>query len=142
MLHQPVNFMYIIEVEKDAAESIFYYIKERYKDVFLNPNEEIIQKYIAGKTECIIVKNLITESPLQEIYDVQTPTLEKILVDLFSDRVTFAFYQGNEMNYIYENALRKYNVNITTLFRYAQRRGKKEELKDFLNELDLFIVLP
>lgn len=139
MLHQPGRFMHILEVEKDAAESVFYFLKDEDYDVFLNPNEEIFQNYVSTKREAIVIKNLITESPLQNIYNVQTPTIEKILVDIFSDQIIFAPYQGNEMNYIFENAFRKYSVNITTLLRYAQRRGKKEELFRFLRALDLVI---
>jgi hypothetical protein len=129
--------MHILEIDKDASASIFYFLNDKDYDVFLNPSQEIIQNYVANKREAIVIKNLITESPLQKVFNVQTPTLEKILVDVFCDSVLFSAYQGNEMNYIFENAFRKYSINTTTLFRYAQRRGKKAELYVYLRGLEL-----
>jgi predicted transcriptional regulator of viral defense system len=41
MRHQPARFQFILDVEKDVSESVFYFVKELYPNVFLNPNEEI-----------------------------------------------------------------------------------------------------
>ncbi len=140
MVHQPFVFNLIVEVEKDAAESVFYFIKETFKNVYLNPTAEIYQNYIAGKTNSIIVKSMVTESPVQDIYEVMTPTIEKILVDIYSDKVIYAAFQGKEMQHIFTNAFKKYTVNISTLYRYAHRRGKKEEMVAYVERLKLGLV--
>ncbi len=137
MVHQPFKFNLIVEVEKDAAESVFYFIKEKFKNVYLNPNAEIYQNYIAGKTDSIIVKSMVSESPTQDIYNVMTPTIEKILVDIYCDKVIYAAFQGKEMQNIYRNVFNKYTVNLSTLSRYALRRGKKEEIDAYLERLEL-----
>lgn len=139
MVHQPFKFNLIVEVEKDAAESVFYFIKEKFKNVYLNPNAEIYQNYIAGKTDSIIVKNMVSESPTQDIYNVMTSTIEKILVDIYCDKVIYAAFQGKEMQNIYRNVFNKYTVNVSTLSRYALRRGKKEEIDAYLERLELGI---
>lgn len=138
MVHQPGKFLLMVEVEKDAAESVFYFVKEFHKDVFLNPNEEIYRNYIAGKQSVIIVKTLISEAPVQEIYDVKTPIIEKILVDLFCDKVVYSSFQGAELRNIFINVFNKYTVNITSLLRYADRRGKKKELESYINQFTNF----
>ncbi len=135
MLHQPGKFSLIVEVEKTAAESVFYFIKERYKDVFINPKEDIVRNYIAGKKETIIVKTLISDAPTQNIYNVKTPTIEKILVDVFCDTAIFSAFQGHEKNIIFSNAFNKYTVNLSTLYRYAERRGKRIEIENYIQQI-------
>ena len=135
--HQPGKYNLLTEVEKDVAESVFYFMKEQYKDVFLNPTKEVYHKYIAGQKQSIIVMNLISEAPLQEIEGVSVPTIEKILVDLLADKSTFSAFQGNEMRNIFLEAIEKYTVSWTTLNRYAERRNKKKELNQYIKSLNL-----
>jgi hypothetical protein len=137
MIHQPFRFQLIVEVEKEAAESIFYFLREHFKNVYLNPNAEIYEHYITGKKNSIIVKSMVSESPTQDIYQVITPTIEKILVDIYCDKVIYAAFQGKEMQHIYKNVFHNYTVNQSKLLRYAFRRGKKEEIVAFLERLEL-----
>ncbi|MEO5641810.1 MAG: DUF6577 family protein [Bacteroidia bacterium] len=137
MIQQPFIFHLIVEIEKDAAESVFYFMKEKFKNVYLNPGYEIYQNYIAGKKDSIIVKNLISESPIQDINNIMTPTIEKILVDIFCDKVIHVTFQGKEMRNIFENSFEKYTINLSTLSRYAHRRGKKEEMDAYIKRLNL-----
>src|SRR5690606_16274070 len=51
MLHQPGKFYTILEVEKEVMESVFYALKEQGKEVFLDPSEEIISKYVMDSKE-------------------------------------------------------------------------------------------
>lgn len=132
MIHQPGRFNLMIEIEKDAAESVFYFLKESYRNVYLNPGEEVFYNYIVAKRESIIVNNLVSEAPTQAIYGVQTATLEKILVDIFCDDIIFSAYQGHEMNNIYTNALNSYTVSINKLLRYAQRRGRRKNIENYI----------
>lgn len=136
-VHQPGKHSILIEAEKDVAESVFNFLNEHNKEVFFNPDKEVYQRYISGKKEGIIVLPLKSQSPLQVVNDVQTTTIEKILVDIFSDNVVFAPFQGNEMRNIFVTAMQKYTVNISTLKRYAFRRGKQEELERYIAKLDL-----
>src|SRR5659263_608056 len=42
MRHQPGRFYFIIEVEKDSTQSVFYYLKELDYAVFLEPTIDIL----------------------------------------------------------------------------------------------------
>ena len=55
-----------------------------------------------------------------------------MLVDIFCDKIVFSAYQGNEMKTIFTEALNKYTINENKLLRYANRRGKKEQLQKYL----------
>lgn len=137
MIHQPFKYNFIVEVEKDAAESVFYFLQEKFKNVYLNPEESTFAKYISGTSDSIIVKNLISESPIHDINGVMTPTIEKILVDIFCDKTIYTAFQGKEMQNIFRNAFKEYDVKLSTLSRYAVRRGKKEEIDAYLRKLEL-----
>lgn len=45
MLHQPGRFYSLVEVEKDAIENVFYFLKENKHNVFLNPSADILSHY-------------------------------------------------------------------------------------------------
>lgn len=140
MLHQPFNFVTLIETERDISESVFQQVKDFKKNVFHNPNKEIIQNYVYDQKDSIIVKPLVSESPLQEIENVKTATLEKILVDLFCDTDLYVAYQGVERKRIFEEAFSQYTINEKTMLRYANRRKRKKELVQYLNKLNLLVL--
>ena len=131
-IHQTNQYFQIIEVEKEITQSVFIYLKEQKKNVFLEPSKEVFERYIADNKNVIIVKTLITEAPTLDVNNIKTSSLEKILVDLFCDNIIFSAFQGNEMKTIYKNAFSKYAINESKLLRYANRRGKKEKLKNYL----------
>ena len=106
MRHQPFKQYTVIEVEKEAAEQVFNYLNDNYKNVFLNPDSEIFELYISSLDEIIIVKNLISEAPFEKINKVTIPTLEKLLVDMLIDKELFAAQQG-EIEFIFKTAFSK-----------------------------------
>ena len=132
MHHIPnLNFIYI-GVENDVAESAFNFLKSNQtKPIFLRPNKEEFNRYIAG-TEAIIIRGLISESPLQIVENVLVPTLEKVLVDIAGD-VEFDFLQGTEITYFYRNVMERNEVKKRKLLRYASRRGRREKVEQLYN---------
>ena len=73
MIHQPGRFYILVEVEKDAAQSVFFYLKEHKTPVFIEPTEDLIEKYFPDQQETIIVKSLVSEAPLQTINNINIP---------------------------------------------------------------------
>lgn len=135
MVHQPGLFYTIVEVEKDATESVFYFLKDQKHTVFINPSSQMLERYVQFNQHTLIVKNLITEAPTQLIDDVNTVTLEKVLVDIFCDTILFSAQQGIEMRTIFQEAFRKYSLNLDKMFRYSARRGNKKKFGDFYSSL-------
>jgi len=132
-LHQANQFYQLIEVEKEATQAVFLYLKENKYSVFLEPTKDVFEKYITANNNLLIVKSLVTEAPTQNINGINTASLEKILVDIFCDKIIFSAFQGNEMLTIYKESFSKYTINKSKLLRYANRRGKKEEIKIYIN---------
>lgn len=137
VLHQTTKSILFIETEKGFEESLFYVLKDNlHKEVFINPDEKAIDFYIGESNQPIIIKKLISRAPLTKRtvkeFNFYTPTLEKILVDLFAEERLFYYLQGGELVHIYENALSKYSINFTKLFSYAKRRDREQDIKKFM----------
>jgi len=135
MIHQPGRFYILIEVEKEATQSVFFFLKEEKYPVFVEPTEDIFEKYLSEEKENLIVTSLVTEAPLQNISGLDTATIEKMLVDIFCDKLIFSAQQGSEMKTIFLEALSKYSVNENRMLRYADRRRKKESFRNYLNSI-------
>ena len=138
MVHQPGRFYILVEVDKEAAQSVFFYLKEHKISVFIEPTKDILDKYLPDEKETCIVKSLVSEAPLQTIKNVSSPTIEKMLVDVFCDDVIFAAQQGSEMRTIFREAFSKYAINVNRMLRYADRRRKKESFNDYLRSISNF----
>ena len=132
MRHQPFKHYVVMEVEKDASESVFTFLSEINKNVFFNPNEEIFDRYIHNQDEVLIVKNMVSESPLIEKDKICTPALEKLLVDMLIDTTLFSAQQ-NEKEFIMRSVMQKYTLNELKMRRYAVRRNREEEIEKLTN---------
>ena len=135
MIHQPGRFFLIIETEKEATKSIFYFLKEVKYSVFIDPTSDLLEKYLPSEKESLIIRSLVSEAPIQNIKGVNTASLEKMLVDVFCDDVLFSAQQGSEMRILFKEALNKYSVNENRMLRYADRRRKKESFTKYLNSI-------
>ncbi|MDQ3141938.1 MAG: hypothetical protein M3Q56_06785 [Bacteroidota bacterium] len=135
MAHQPGRFYILIEAEKQATRSVFFFLKEAKYSVFLDPTKDILDKYLPEEKEVFIVKLLVSEAPLQNINGINTASIEKMLVDVFCDDIIFSTQQGSEMRTIFKEALSKYSINESRMFRYADRRRKKESFTKYLNSI-------
>jgi len=135
--HQASRRIILIEIEKDFIESLYYELKDSsINELFLNPDDKVIDFYIAESDYPVIIKKLITRSPIarrtEKRVKFYTPLLEKILVDLFAEEKLFYYLQGSELMHIYENAISNYAINFTKLFSYAKRREREQEIKQFM----------
>lgn len=143
--HQTSKRILIIEIEKDFVESLYYYLKDSFKhDLYINPGDKAINFYISESKYPVVIKKLITRSPIgkrtENKLKLATPLLEKILVDLFADEKLFYIYQGSELIHIYENAITHYTIDFTKLFSYAKRREREHEIKSFLKNNMAYLI--
>lgn len=123
----------LVDVERIAMESVFQYLQELYpkKMILINPSQSDCERYL-NMDNIIVVRPLILESPLSCNQGINTPRIEKILVDIVSDK-EFDYAGGAELYHIYKNALASVHVNKRTLLRYASRRNKKEKIEQIIN---------
>lgn len=135
MLHVPVKHIVILQVEKEALDPVYDFLKaQKSGDIFIQPKEKEIERYIYESDKAVVLLPLVSKSPLQKVNKVQTTTLEKLIVDLYSDKKLFAAFQGSELAHIVNTAYNRYAIDFTTLFHYANRRRKDVDLKNFLKD--------
>ncbi len=135
--HQASRRIILLEIEKDFIESLYYELKDSSrKEVYLNPDDKAIDFYIAESDYPVVIKKLITRSPIamrtEKKIKFYTPLLEKILVDLFAEEKLFYYLKGSELIHIYENAINNYAINFTKLLSYAKRREREQDIKQFM----------
>jgi hypothetical protein len=123
----------VVDVEKEVAESVYYSIKEHFNGVFLRPSELLINDLLPDFRLPIIIRHLISESPINEQNNLPLVSLEKILVDVFCD-MEFKFLAGGERRAIFRNAYYKYTINENKLLRYAARKGRRPDIHKYIKE--------
>lgn len=133
--HIPVVYYTIVEVEYDGISAILNKLKESLDNVYNANSKSTIKEILPDISQAVLVKTLVSEAPISVFDNVPSPLPEKIMVDLFCDSELFAYLQGNELYYIYQNILNNLTINKTRLLRYAARRGKKPEINAFLNQI-------
>ena len=136
MIHQLLRYFIVVETEKDATDVIFSKLTSFSKNVFLDPDQELFNRYIVNFDEVVIVKSLISEAPLLELDNMMIPSVEKLLIDCLIDTDLFAAQQ-DELDQIYQSVFQKFEVNLNKISRYARRRGQISELEKRINRLNL-----
>ncbi|MCL2650417.1 MAG: type IV toxin-antitoxin system AbiEi family antitoxin domain-containing protein [Candidatus Azobacteroides sp.] len=131
--HNLINFnLFFIDVERDAVDAVYYKLKEMKKNVV---NIRKTYDDISDLAGNICIRPLVSHAPLQKQAKIQVATLEKILVDLATDKEFFPF-QGNEIFTIYENAFEKYTINESSMLRYAARKEKRGIIEKIIKTIN------
>ena len=122
----------VVEVPRNQCETVRSALKQQFQDVALMRNAYLM---LEDLHDFILVKPLVSESPLFEYDGVMVPELEKLLVDHNADK-DYAGLEEAEIQKEFQRAFELYPVNISRLLRYAGRKGKKEEILRRLEQLD------
>jgi len=135
MLHQPMSYITLVDVDPDASESVFNKLKDKWGNtkVLYKPTADEFDRYAVGRQNIVIVKDLISEAPIEQQDGVYVPTLEKIVVDIFAEKDIFSAFSGREISIIFNELDSIYSISRTKLLRYAKRRNAK----DILNTLGI-----
>ena len=129
--HQIARNVLFIEVENMLEESVFSMLSNTFHRILLRPSSDVFHTY--RDENIIVVQRLLTETP-RPLTGTKSCCLEKLLVDLFSKKLTGQLIQRADYPAIYENAFDRYCIAEKKMFRYARRRNLEEEIRNFINE--------
>lgn len=129
--HQLAHNAYFVEVESGLETTVFDLLLEKYPRVLLNPSVEEYYRYRAD--DMIVVQKLLSGAPAP-LSGTKLASLEKLLVDIFSRKLTGQLIERAEYRQIYEDAFDKYVINESALFRYAGRRHLEPDIRKFVEE--------
>lgn len=133
--HLSYNALTYVEADKSLTEILFHKFQDAGQKVFHKPSKELFYDYVDISSPAIIVKQLISGAPLNKGGKVPVPTLEKLLVDIRRDS-DLDYLSEQESLYMLATAADIYNINRSSLLRYAGRRGIREEFEADLKRLD------
>lgn len=137
MRHQPFHYYLVAEVEKDVLEPTFYKLSTHFSKVFLNPDQELFDRYIIEINYPLILIPLVSESPIKKLQGISIPTIEKLLVDMLVEKNLFAAQQ-DEIEFIYRSVFEKYQINQFSMKRYATRRNRATVVEKLLTKVGDF----
>lgn len=124
----------IIEIDADVQNAAFHFLKEQFPNTFISPNQEMYDHYIQSSNENLIVNRLYVDAPLNKIAgNFYVPKIEKIIVDLLVNTPTIFPVSSAEIQTIIKNLLTTYNINYSTLMRYATKRNASRKLEKILS---------
>lgn len=127
--HQMARNFIFVEVEKLLSESVFNVLHEQNNYTTLyKPSAKEITLY--SGTVTISVLSLTSEAPVNRF----NTTLEKMLVDLFANKLLDRIVSRSDYPEIYDEAFSKYSINYNLMLRYAKRRNRDAEIKTFIKE--------
>lgn len=137
MQHIPSMSFVLVDVERIVMEAVFQYLQGQYPEsmILFNPTQSDCDRYL-NMDNVIVVRPLIAEAPLSSYQGINAPSIEKILVDIVSDK-EFDYAGGAELYHIYKNVFESVDVNRKKLLRYASRRNKKKRIEQILKSNNL-----
>ena len=120
-----------IQAEKESSIFLFRFLQEQgYHDLLYRPSGRDFSLYWVK--DCIVVSDLISEAPIL----VDAPhsiCLEKLLVDMYTDKLISTTYNKAEFPDVLQLALSQYQVDKAKMLRYARRRNRREEFTQLLD---------
>jgi hypothetical protein len=127
------NTVYI-QMENDVSVFVFRFLQELgYDHLLYKPNKDDYALY--WKKDCIVVTDLISEAPLSASAPHEI-CLEKMLVDMYCDKLISSAYSKSEYPEVLRQAMETYHIESTKMMRYARRRGREDEMKKILEEIE------
>ena len=127
------NTVYI-QMEKDVSIFVFRFLQELgYDHLIYKPNKDDYALY--WKKDCIVVTDLISEAPLSASAPHEI-CLEKMLVDMYCDKLISSAYRKSEYPEMLKQAMKTYHIEPAKMMRYARRRGREDEIKKILEEIE------
>lgn len=119
-----------ISVEKDSSPFVFRTLQEAgCGNIMLKPSRNTFNLY--WTQDSIVVIDMVSEAPLAKDAPHRI-TIEKMLVDLYCDKLIAGMYSLAEFPSVLEQACKKYQVDRVRLLRYARRRNKESEVREIL----------
>lgn len=129
--HQLSKNILVVEVENMLENAVFEYLREQYQNVLFCPKMDDFYRYRSEETTIVVLK-LVTEAPKPVEY--HSSPLEKLLVDIFTNKFTGKLIERSEYKAILEDSFGKYYIDEAKLFRYARRRHVDAQMKQFIRE--------
>lgn len=127
-----------VEVTHSYEEKVQDLLGSDEQLVMRNPDLNTFMHYRTDNV--IIVKRLNSDCP-SPLENSRQASLEKMIVDLFSRKLSGWLIPHDEYEKIIEEAFSRYAINEKSMFRYARRRNLEKEIRSFIAEETLIHLM-
>lgn len=132
MNHLVAHNTIFVAVEHELVEFVFDTLNKKYPGrVMLKPSLKMYFRYL--QDDEIVVTRLPSETP-KGIGKPWQARIEKILVDVLTDKLIGGIVPDGEKAAIVEGAYHDFIIDERTMMRYAKRKGAVGKMVDALNE--------
>ena len=139
MNHQMAHNTIFVAIENDLVDYVFESLWKTYPGrVMLKP--KVDQYYRYRQDDEIVVGRLPSETP-KGIDEPWMSRLEKILVDVFTDKLVSQIVPDGEKEAIIDGAFSDYMLDENTMIRYAKRKGAEKKMQKVLTEYRKAVAL-
>ncbi len=130
--HQVAHNTIFVMIENEMLDYVFDTLWKAYPGkVLLKPKADLYYRY--KQDDEIVVGRLPSETP-KGIDEPWMCRLEKILVDVFTDKLISAIVPEGEKEGIIDGAFKDYMIDQNTMIRYARRKGTERKMMEILHE--------
>ena len=105
-------------------------LKKGFKNVLLKPDENENYIYNPFNGEGVIVKSLVSKSPINK--KEHKTTIEKLVVDIVTDKTINMFFEEAEKKDVVSNIFEKYALKFDSVRNYAKRRHSLDRFLDYV----------
>lgn len=126
----------LVEASKRDAEHVLVSLRAAFPNVYSFREAVTIRNNLK---DAIIVKSLITDSPILSFNGISVPSLEKKLVDLVVDS-DFFHLDGASIHKEFQRAFEVYPINRDRVLRYAGRRNVRARVMEEIEKIDKYRV--
>lgn len=126
--HQQTHNITFVEVESDAIHPVADRISGDYRFVMIEKASRLAPESFDITHDPIVIRQLIKKSPRVK----HTPTLEKMLIDLFVIKDKYGTMSDNDYWELWSSIDSLFRINISSLIAYAKAR---RYLRSILSQL-------
>ena len=113
----PTKFFIFVYAKREYLNTIYEYLSEKGKTVYLNPTKNEKEKILIIKRETFILRSATTESPCQKHFS----QIEMIITELYREKDKLDILDDWEFKIIFRNIFCDYIINIPNFMRYNRR---------------------
>lgn len=128
--HQIARNTIFVQAEREISAFVFDFLRKNTdKMVMYRPSRKEYSRY--WQPDSVVILDWTSEAPLGRTspHDV---TIEKMLVDIFCDKTIQLTYSSAEYKNMVAVVYERYRVDTVRLLRYARRRHREKEIREFI----------
>jgi hypothetical protein len=131
--HLPSQFVIFIYADKDFLQSLKDFLSANGFNVYLNPIESEVEKYVELDNQTVVLRPLISyREPENQYWN----KIEKIIVDLYMETKRVNLMDMEEYKKLISNIILNYRINIAMVLDYAHNRKIKDKIENIIVNLN------